>query len=235
MHIILYLPLFSLLGLLIGHLLHRISIHLPLYLLQHWRHQCDVFLQLPAASHNPCKKFLRIHALLIELIAVILTIILLPQFNLEFKSWILLIFSYFLLLLSAIDCAYYLAPDCLVYPLLWLGLLFNTVQLFTTAQDAIIGASLGYSILWVMGGLFTLVFKKEGIGQGDMKVLAALGAWLGTKPLLFIILIASILGIVFGLLSMLFQNKNTVKLPFVPFLALGGWVAVLSEHARFYT
>ncbi|REE17107.1 leader peptidase (prepilin peptidase)/N-methyltransferase [Paraburkholderia sp. BL27I4N3] len=128
-----------------------------------------------------------------------------------------------LLAMSAIDIDTHLLPDSLTLPLLWAGIIVNFNGMFTNLHDAVLGAIFGYLVLWVVHWLFLLIRGVEGMGYGDFKLLAALGAWLGWAALPQIVLIAAVSGAVVGLLAtwrgrMRFEEP----LPFGPFLAAGG-------------
>jgi leader peptidase (prepilin peptidase) / N-methyltransferase len=132
-----------------------------------------------------------------------------------------------LLTLTLIDLNTYLLPDVIVLPLLWLGLLLNTQSMFTTLNAAVWGAAIGYLSLWAVYQLFKLMTGKEGMGYGDFKLLAALGAWLGIKMILPIILFASLTGALIGglmILSKRLQPANPIA--FGPYLAGGGVLAL---------
>ena len=146
-------------------------------------------------------------------------------FNLNLLAALCLIWS--LIALLFIDLDHMLLPDDITLPVLWLGLLFNVFNIFTSAQSAILGAAGGYSILWGVYWIFKIIARKEGMGYGDFKLLALLGAWLGWQALPFIILLSSLLGSSVGILLMLFrgQTKNT-PIPFGPFLAIAGFIAL---------
>lgn len=134
-----------------------------------------------------------------------------------------------LLALSAIDMRTGLLPDAITLPLLWAGLLANLLGLaFVTLSDAVVGAILGYLFLWSVYWLFRLVRGIEGIGHGDLKLLAALGAWLGWQALPQIILIAAVTGALLGLYAVLRGRMRFEEaLPFGPFLATGGLLTLL--------
>lgn len=134
------------------------------------------------------------------------------------------LFIGYVIALSAIDFAHRLLPDMLTLSLLWLGLLFNLSGLFTDIQSAVIGACVGYVSFWLIYQIHHLLTGKHGMGYGDFKLYAALGAWLGWQALPLIALIASLTGLVYALLN--FFNKNTQHhvIAFGPFLAIGGVV-----------
>lgn len=137
--------------------------------------------------------------------------------------------SAFLIPLAAIDLEHQVLPDGLTLGLLWVGLLINgSTGWFASPVEAIWGAALGYAILWSIYQIFFLLTGKEGLGFGDFKLLAALGAWVGWSLLPFILFVASILGTVFALLSMVKNNTGRdVPIAFGPYLALAGWIAIL--------
>jgi leader peptidase (prepilin peptidase)/N-methyltransferase len=118
-------------------------------------------------------------------------------------------------------------PDDITLPLLWLGLLFNLNNGFTTLNAAVIGAIAGYMILWSIYWAFKLATGKEGMGYGDFKLLAAIGAWFGWQLLPAVILLSSVLGAIIGISLIIFtkQGRET-PMPFGPFLAIGGIAAL---------
>lgn len=132
-----------------------------------------------------------------------------------------------LIALTFIDFDTQLLPDDLTLPLLWLGLLFNLGAVFAPLHEAVAGAMLGYLVLWSIYWLFKLLTGKEGMGYGDFKLLAALGAWLGWKMLPLIILLSSFIGAVAGIaLIVLARHGRSAPIPFGPYLAGGGLVAL---------
>lgn len=138
---------------------------------------------------------------------------------------ILLIWA--LIALSAIDFDTQLLPDDITLPLLWLGLIFNSSGVFTSLPNAVFGAVLGYMVLWSVYWLFKLVTGKEGMGYGDFKLLAALGAWLGWQMLPLIIMLSSLVGAMVGITLMLVLRRGpNVPIPFGPYLAGGGLIAL---------
>ncbi len=133
-----------------------------------------------------------------------------------------------LIAISVIDIQEQFIPDTLTYSLLWLGLLANAFSLYTSPTLAILGVIVGYASFWIIAKLFLWIRKKEGLGYGDFKLLAMLGAWLGIDALLNIILIASLLGLCIGILYLLKKKSSmTTHIPFGPFLAIAGWCTML--------
>lgn len=137
------------------------------------------------------------------------------------------IFTFALIALTFIDFDTQLLPDDITLPLLWLGLLFNLNFGFTDLKSAVIGAAAGYLVLWSIYWLFKLIRGKEGMGYGDFKLLAAIGAWFGWKLLPAVILLSSTLGAIIGIaLILLTKRGKEVPMPFGPFLAIGGIAAL---------
>jgi len=146
-------------------------------------------------------------------------------FGMALVGALLLIWS--LLALTAIDFDTQLLPDDITLPLLWAGLLFNLFGVFTSLPNALLGAVFGYLALWSVYWLFKLITSKEGMGYGDFKLLAALGAWFGWQMLPLIIMLSSVVGAVVGitLIVALNQGRN-IPIPFGPYLAGGGLIAL---------
>ncbi|WP_316677595.1 A24 family peptidase [uncultured Tolumonas sp.] len=146
-------------------------------------------------------------------------------------SWALagaLLLTWVLLALTFIDLDKLLLPDQLTLPLLWIGLLLNLSQQFVPLADAVIGAIAGYMVLWSLYWAFKLLTGKEGMGYGDFKLLAALGAWLGWQSLPLILILSSCVGAVLGItLIVMKQQQQGKPMPFGPYLAIAGWIALL--------
>lgn len=138
-----------------------------------------------------------------------------------------LLFVWALIALAFIDFDTSLLPDSLTLPLLWLGLIFNLASTYTTLPEAVVGAVAGYLILWSIYWLFKLATGKEGMGYGDFKLLAAIGAWLGWKLLPVTLLLSSVVGALVGIaMIVLIKHDRRVPIPFGPYLAGGGLVAL---------
>lgn len=165
---------------------------------------------------------------LIEFSSMLLTAGMIYVFGNTVDALLAILFSWFLLTITVIDIEHQLILDKLSLPLMWLGLMINTQSFYTTPIDAIWGAILGYMILWVLFQSFKLFTGKEGMGFGDFKFLAALGAWFGAMAIPQIILIASISSVVIGLaLALLRLRPMDQPVPFGPYLALGGWITLV--------
>lgn len=174
---------------------------------------------------------------LIEGLTCLVSIYVAWKFGITWQTGAALIFTWTCISLMFIDLDYQLLPDQLTLFLLWCGLFFSLFDLFTTPQEAIIGAISGYLIFALTQALFKMATGKIGMGQGDYKFLAALGAFLGWQMLPLIILLASISGIIIALTHMLIKRHfKSVPLPFGPYLAIAGWIALLwgKEIMRYY-
>ncbi|PIE23509.1 MAG: prepilin peptidase [Neptuniibacter caesariensis] len=138
------------------------------------------------------------------------------------------VLTFALICLIFIDIDHQLLPDSITLPLLWLGLIANSFQLFTTLESAVYGAIAGYLSLWSVYWAFKLLTGKEGMGYGDFKLLAALGAWAGWSQLPLIILLSSLVGAIIGItLIMLKKNEQQTPIPFGPYLAIAGWITLI--------
>lgn len=165
---------------------------------------------------------------IIELITGLMTMALTWYFGLGLALGGAIILTWALVTLTMIDVDHQLLPDDITLPLMWLGLALNIQGTFVSLQDAVIGAIAGYLSLWVVYWAFKLITGKEGMGYGDFKLLAALGAWLGWQMLPVIILLSSVVGAVVGIaLMVLKQRGREVPIPFGPYLAAAGWIALL--------
>ena len=143
-----------------------------------------------------------------------------------------LAYGWALLALTFIDLDTQLLPDDITLPLLWLGLIANAFGLFIDLRSAVLGAAAGYLILWLVYWAFRLLARKEGMGYGDFKLLAAIGAWTGWQVLPVTIVVAAGLGAVIGSISLWLSRKGSdARIPFGPYLALGAIVALLWGHA----
>jgi leader peptidase (prepilin peptidase)/N-methyltransferase len=139
-----------------------------------------------------------------------------------------LLVGWSLLLLSGIDIDEQLLPDDITLPLLWAGLLYHLATGELPLADAVLGATFGYLLLWSIYWLFRIVTGKEGMGYGDFKLLAALGAWMGWQSLPLIILLSAGAGAVIGIALIVLRGRDRAQpMPFGPYLAIAGWIALL--------
>lgn len=163
-----------------------------------------------------------------ELACALLSATVAWHFGFGWQAGAVMLLSWGLLAMSLIDVDHQLLPDVLVLPLLWLGLILNSGDLLATLPDALWGAVIGYVCLWSVFWVFKVVTGKDGMGYGDFKLLALLGAWGGWQILPMTLLIASLLGVFAGLnLMRLRKSQASVPMPFGPCLAIAGWIALL--------
>lgn len=180
------------------------------------------------AACSACDRRISLRYPVVELAAALLAAICAWHFGFGLTALAAVLLSWTLLTLSLIDLDTRYLPDDITLPFLWLGLGLNLFGLFTTLQAAVLGAILGYGIFWLVFQLFRLVTGKEGMGYGDFKLLAMLGAWLGWQALPLIILLASFLGAIVGISLMLLRGRDRHDpIPFGPYLAGAGWIALL--------
>jgi leader peptidase (prepilin peptidase) / N-methyltransferase len=171
----------------------------------------------------------------VELLCSVASAVVAWQIGFGWAAFCAIVVTWFLLALTFIDVDHQLLPDSLTLPLLWLGLLASLTRwaapqhaLPTTPVSAIAGAAIGYLSLWSIYHLFRLLTGKEGMGYGDFKLLAALGAWLGYQMLLPIVLLSACVGAVSGIvLIALRRQQRGNPMPFGPFLAIAGWITML--------
>ncbi len=172
-----------------------------------------------------CKAPISIQYPLVELLSGVASAVIVWKFGPTWMALAGLVFTWMLIALAGIDFRTQYLPDQLNYPLLWLGLLLSLLPMFVLPGTAILGAAIGYLSLWSVYWLFKLLTGKEGMGYGDFKLLAALGAWMGPTALLPVILLSSFIGaIVGGSLIALRKHGRDIPMPFGPFIAAAGWV-----------
>lgn len=165
----------------------------------------------------------------VEALTAALSVWVILQFGASAAGGLALLLVWTLIALTFIDAETTFLPDNLTLPLLWLGLLANLWGVFVTIDAAVIGAMAGYLSLWSVYWLFKLTTGREGMGHGDFKLLAALGAWLGWKMLLPIVLMASVVGAVVGVVLIALRARGRdIPIPFGPYLAAGGFIALIA-------
>lgn len=163
---------------------------------------------------------------LVELATALLSAMVIYQMGVQVLTLFTLIFVWCLIVLAGIDFETRYLPDKLTYPLAGIGLAINSQGLLVSPAQSILGLIIGYLSLWIVAQLFYLIFKKQGMAEGDFKLLAALGAWLGVLMLPLIILLSSLLGSVIGIM-LLFKNKESRSFAFGPYLAIAGILVLL--------
>ena len=165
---------------------------------------------------------------LVELLTGVAFAVVVWQFGATWQSLAVLVFTGMAIGMSGIDMRTTLLPDGMTLPLLWLGLLVSLVPLFVSPADAIIGAAVGYLSLWSVYWGFKLLTGKEGMGYGDFKLLAAIGAWCGVNAILPVVLISSLIGAIVGGAWLAIRGRDrATPIPFGPFLAAAGWVQLV--------
>lgn len=185
------------------------------------------YLWLKGQCRN-CHQKISVRYPFVEVFTAITSVIVAYHFGLSLHTLWALILVWSLIALAIIDFEHTILPDSITLPFLWIGLFINTFETFTTANYAILGAIVGYLSLWTIYWVFKLLTHKDGMGYGDFKLLAMLGAWLGWQALPLIILIASFLGSIMGISLILLKKKDkNSAIPFGPFLAIGGYSALL--------
>ncbi len=178
-----------------------------------------------------CSTSIAVRYPLVEALTGVLSALILWQFGFSWLGLAALVATWMLISMAFIDADTMLLPDQLTLPLLWLGLIVNsTAAGITSLSSAVWGAIVGYLVLWSIYWLFKLITGKEGMGYGDFKLLAALGAWLGWQALPAIVLVSSVAGVLYAVAAGLFSKGVRDKpIPFGPFLALAGWVCLLQR------
>lgn len=177
---------------------------------------------------SACKAPISLRYPTIELATGLLSVLVIYMLGFNYAGLAGLIFTWCLIALTMIDVDTQLLPDDITLPLLWLGLIVNYFSFYTSLEDALWGAVVGYLSLWSFYWLFKLITGKEGMGYGDFKLLAALGAWMGWQMLPQIILLSSVVGAVLGISLMIIKGRDkNIPIPFGPYLAIAGWIAFL--------
>jgi leader peptidase (prepilin peptidase) / N-methyltransferase len=206
------------------------------------KHQISALQNIPVISWlvlggkcANCKARIAARYPLVELTTAVLTAMVAARFGFGLEAAAAILMTWMLIAISMIDVDHQLIPDSLSLSLMWIGLLlalFHPMDgartLFIDPKDAIAGALGGYLSLWSIYHLFRLVTGKEGMGYGDFKLLAALGAWLGYQLLPLIIMLSAIVGALVGISLMVFKRHDrNVPIPFGPYLAAAGWIALM--------
>lgn len=165
---------------------------------------------------------------LIEILTAILSFVVVWKYGFSWQSVAGLVLTWSLITLTFIDLDTFLLPDNITLPFLWFGVFISLWAIFTSLHDSVVGAIAGYLSLWLVYWAFKLLLKKEGMGYGDFKLLAMLGAWLGWQLLPLIVILSSLVGAVVGVSMILFDDHDKNKpIPFGPYLATAGWIALI--------
>lgn len=213
----------------------RFNLMVPASRCPHCGHKIKPWENIPVLSYLAlrgrcagCKANISIRYPIIELVTGLLSVAIIYAFGATLAGLLALVLTWCLIALTMIDVDTYLLPDDIVLPLLWIGLIANSFGLFTDLSSALWGAVAGYLTLWSVYQLFKLITGKEGMGYGDFKLLAALGAWMGWQMLPQIILLSSLVGAVIGISLMVIRGRDkNIPIPFGPYLAIAGWIAFI--------
>ncbi len=212
----------------------RYNLMVPRSACPHCGHQITALENIPVISWlalrgkcSKCKAPISARYPIVETVSGILSGLLVWHFGSGWVGLASLVFAYLLISMTLIDVDHKELPDDLTYPLLWLGLLINLDGNFVPLREAVIGAAAGYMVLWTVARLYQLVRGQIGMGEGDFKLLAALGAWFGWKMLLPIIILSSLVGAVAGIAMIVVGlTKKGQHIPFGPYLAGAGMIAL---------
>ena len=204
----------------------------------HCGHQIGPLENIPVISYlmlkgkcSSCGQRISVRYPIIEAVTALLSVIVAWKFGFTWQGGAALSLTWALIALTMIDFDKLLLPDDITLPFLWLGLLLALFGVFTDSHSSIIGAAAGYMSLWSFYWIFKKLTGKEGMGYGDFKLLAALGAWFGWQLLPVIILLSSFVGAVVGISLILFLGRDrNVPIPFGPYIAAAGWIAMLWGH-----
>lgn len=202
------------------------------------QHRIRAWENIPVVSYvllggkcSQCKTPISMRYPSVELLTAILSFWVALHFGPSPTALIIILLTWMLVAMTFIDIDKMILPDQLTLPALWIGLLASLNHYLVSPSDAIIGAVLGYLILWSIYWAFKLLTGKEGMGYGDFKLLAALGAFTGWQGLLIIILLSSFVGAIFGIVIMIRQQQGKdLAIPFGPYLAIAGWLTILYKE-----
>jgi leader peptidase (prepilin peptidase)/N-methyltransferase len=175
-----------------------------------------------------CKTPISIQYPMVELFTGLVSLVVAWHFGVSLQALAALLLSWCLIAASGIDIGHKILPDSITLPLLWLGILLALFNVFIDLETSVIGAISGYLSLWSVFIVFKLITGKEGMGHGDFKLLAMLGAWTGWKMLFVIVLTSSLVGSIVGITMILLKKTDrATQIPFGPYLAAAGWLTLL--------
>jgi leader peptidase (prepilin peptidase)/N-methyltransferase len=213
----------------------KVTLSTPNSTCPHCGHAIKPWENIPIISYlflrgkcSACRAPISIRYPIIEAVTALLSLSVAYKFGASYTTLACLALTWSLVALTMIDADTQLLPDNITLPLLWLGLIVNYFGVVTDFSSAFWGAIFGYLALWSVYWAFKLLTGKEGMGYGDFKLLAALGAWLGWQMLPIIILLSSVVGAVIGIAMILVRGKDkNVPMPFGPYLAIAGWISLI--------
>jgi len=204
----------------------------------HCGHRITALENVPVLSYlllrgrcSECRAPISARYPLIEAATAVLSVVAAWHFGFGPQTAAALVLTWILIALAVIDFDHKLLPDVLTLPLMWLGLLLSLGSVFIDPHTSLIGAAAGYLSLWLVFKLFKLATGKEGMGYGDFKLLAALGAWMGWQLLPVVVMLSSVVGAVVGIALIALRGRDrSIPIPFGPYLASAGWLALLWGH-----
>ncbi|MCP4487029.1 MAG: prepilin peptidase [Gammaproteobacteria bacterium] len=224
--------------------LERFNLAVPRSRCGNCGHQITALENIPLLSYlalkgkcKSCGASISLQYPLVELFTGLISLTIAWHFGVSVQTVAALVLSWCLIAASGIDIGHKLLPDSITLPLLWLGILLSFFDVFVDLESSVIGVMAGYMSLWSVFIIFKLVTGKEGMGYGDFKLLALLGAWTGWKMLFIIILTSSVVGALVGITMILLRiNNRETQIPFGPYLAGAGWITLLwgSQLSQFY-
>jgi leader peptidase (prepilin peptidase)/N-methyltransferase len=208
-------------------------------------HRIRAYENIPVLSYlflkgrcSACKAKISLRYPLVELLTAVLFVITIAHFGPDLQGASALLLTAFLIVSAGIDIDHQLLPDNLTLPLLWGGILLNYFSVHTDLASSVMGAIVGYLVLWTIYHLFRLLTGKEGMGYGDFKLLGALGAWMGWQMLPLVVLLSSVVGAAVGIVMLSSgRMKRDIPMPFGPYIAAAGWIALIwgTQIVDFYT
>jgi len=198
----------------------------------HCKHQLSWYENIPLFSWlalrgrcRHCKAPISAQYPLVELLTSVLFVACVARFGFGWQGFGAMLLTGYLVAMSGIDLRTQLLPDQLTLPLMWLGLIASSDHLYIAAKPALLGALAGYLSLWTVWWLFKQLTGKEGMGHGDFKLLAAIGAWTGLKGILPTVLLSSVVGAIIGSIWLATKGRDrATPIPFGPYLAIAGWI-----------
>ena len=214
---------------------HPLNLFTPGSHCPHCGHKITALENIPLISYllqkgrcSECQAPISLQYPVIEALTAFLSLVVAWRFGYSWQTAAALLLSWALIVLSVIDLRTTLLPDIITVPFIWVGLLLNITESFTDLSSSVLGAVFGYLSLWCVYHIFRMITGKEGMGYGDFKLLAMLGAWLGWQSLPLIVILSSFLGAMIGIgLVLLKRHDKNIPIPFGPYLAGAGWIALL--------
>jgi len=208
------------------------------------KHQISAWENIPVFSFlflrgrcSSCGTRIPLRYPLTETLTACLSLIVAWHFGPGWQALAALVLTWVFIVLSIIDIDHQILPDSITLPVLWLGLFLSLFGIYTDSHSAIVGGLIGYLSLWSIFHIFRLLTGKEGMGYGDFKLLALIGAWLGWQHLLTVILLSSLVGAIIGIGMILLRGHDrSIPIPFGPYLAIAGWITLITqdELVQFY-